>query len=495
MLKNNQNFYSRYLYRFLFVGGVVAAFWVRWQYFFIERMWPDEALYCWYARQIYNNPSMIFSKEIIEFHPPLFSLLLALGQNFFPPETAYRMVSLILNMAGVVVIYFLGRRVQSPFLGLFGSLALGFNFLYLSQATHILSDGPMMLFCELLILLMARMDMSRSLKNDIYVGMAGVAVVFIKWPGIIVLPFLGLYYLWAFPQESLSRRLRLGLVPLSMVGGSILWMVIYFSFLTGKLWPNLAVLKGVYLTKPFWYYAKNFHNIIMIPQLIPFFILGFFIVLIRRRRQDKLILLWFGIFFIALSLSKEKDLRYGLLILPSSLLISGIGVEYVLDALFKTPKRNFFAKILCVVLIIAFYVQMFPRTQRFLKKGTRQFIGFKEAGAWVRRHADSSTLVMAGSARIMRYYSGMNFRKYGGRIIGIPERQKDFEKIVKNTADPIVIEVDYWERTQPQWIFPLNKERISYLEQWGFQLKKAIFRRAYYQDQPLVWLFYRGTKE
>src|SRR5436853_3734180 len=57
---------------------------------FIERLDPDEALYSWYALKISVSPSFLFSKEIIQFHPPLFSLLLAGAYSIFSSDIAYR---------------------------------------------------------------------------------------------------------------------------------------------------------------------------------------------------------------------------------------------------------------------------------------------------------------------------------------------------------------------------------------------------------------------
>ena len=482
--------YDRYLYHFLFVLTIGIATFVRWKYLFIERMWPDEALYCWYGQRIFDIPSLIFSKEIIEFHPPLFSCLLAFGHFIFQPEMACRVVSMILNVSGIIVIYFLGIRIRSHFLGLFASVTLAFNFLYLSQSTHILVDGPMALFCMLFIFFLAKIDTCSSRRHDIYVGLAGLSVILVKWPGIIIVPILVTYYCLVFPQASLLKRFQKSLIPLTILGSVMFFMVIFFSYLTGKLWPDLTVLKGVYLPKPFWYYASKFHNIVIIPHIVPFFLFGFIAIGKGKDNRSKLLLLWFLIFFLALSISKEKDLRYSLLILPSSLLIAGIGVETVLKKLFKIPGRILIAEIICILCVFLFYWQMNPRTQRFLDRGGAQFTGFKEAGSWIKKQAGEYVL-MAGSQRSMRYYSGINFQEYGGRLMKLPKTKKEFEAFVRDTETPLIMESDYWERTQPEWIYPITEEKIKYFADLGFYLEKTIVRLVKNERKEVVWLFYR----
>lgn len=481
--------YSRYIYHLLFVVTVGIAIFIRLKYVFIERMWPDEALYCWYAQRISNIPSLILSKEIIQFHPPLFSSLLALGHIFFQSEMACRIVSLVINIAGIIAIYFLGIRIRSHFLGLFASAALAFNYLYLSQSTHILADGPMALFCMLFILFLSKIDATSPRKYDIYVGLTGMSVILIKWPGIIIVPIVAIYYFLVLPQTSLLKRFQKMLVPLAILGSVTLFMVIYFSFLTGKMWPDFTVLKGVYFQKPFWYYILKFHNIVIIPFIIPFFLIGLFMISREKDNRTKLLLIWFLVFFLSLSISKEKDLRYSLLILPGSLLIAGIGFEETLKKFLKIPKQILIAKIICILCILLFYWQTYPRTQRFLDGGAKQFTGFKETGNWIEKQVGVHTRIIAGSPRIIRYYSGINFQEYGGSITMLPETKKEFEELVRSTEAPLIMEIDYWERAQPKWIYPLSESRIKYLDGLGFKLQKTVSRTVENEDKDVVWIF------
>jgi len=483
--------HSRYLYHLMFVVTIVVAVFIRWKYIFIERMWPDEALYCWYAQRIYNMPTLIFSKEITSFHPPLFSSLLSIGHFFFSPEMACRIVSLILNLIGIIGIYILGIRVGGYFLGTFSCITLAFNFLYLSQSAHILIDGPMAVFCILFIISMTKLNVNNPLKYDICVGLIGCSIILLKWSGILVVPFLIIFYLVAFPEIPIFKRLKKATIPLFIIGMAILLLLLNNVIQLGQILPNVSALGGKHLVKPFWYYVIKFHNIIMIPYLIPFFLYGLFVAFTNKKREGKLLAVWFFVFLVGISVAQEKGLRYSLLILPSSLLITSMGLEDALKRILKIPSRVFIVKLICVLCVFLFYWQMYPRTQRFLDKGGAQFTGFKEAGDWIKKEATVDMQVLAGSPRIIRYYTGINFQEFGGTVIALPGRKKDFEGFIKSTEVPVILEIDYWERTQPNWIFPLSEMRIKYLNDYGFKLQKIVSRPVNNEAKDVVWVFSR----
>lgn len=490
--------YARHLKHLPFFVTMSVAFSVRLKYIFIERMWPDEALYCWYAQRIHNIPSLMFSKEIVEFHPPLFAILLSLGHFLFSPEMACRIVSLIINMTGIIAIYVLGIKVSGLFLGIFCCITLAFNFLYLSQSTHILIDGPFVVAWIFLILLLNKINTSNSLKNGIYVGLMGAIIVLLKWPGIIVIPFLLIYYSFAFPELSLFARVKKTFIPLAIISSITLSIIIYFSFLTGHIWPDVSVLKGAYMKRPFWFYVFNFHEIVMIPYLIPFFIYGFFVTLKSQNRRERLLFVWFITFFLALSLSNEKTFRYSLLIIPSSLLIAGIGIESIFKKFLKTQEKILSGKTICILCILLSYWHMYPKMEKVLNINFLQFTGFKETGSWIKEQVTPRTKIMVTSRRIVRYYSGINFKEFKGKLLPLPPNKKEFEEFIRNTKSPFLLEIDRWERTQPKWIYPISERKINYLSRLGFNLSKVIKRPLPFADgsqkkMPVIMLFKRDS--
>lgn len=486
-----------YFYDFLFIITVAFGTYLRFQYVFIERLWPDEALYAWCGQRIFSHPSLLFSKEIIEFHPPLFSLLLALGHFFLPSEEACRSVSIILNLIGIIAIYRLGIQISNRFLGLFCAVTLTFNYLYFISATHILIDGPLCVFLIFLLLVLNKaVEDQRACRYDVSIGLIGSAMVLLKWSGTLVIPFLGICYLLAFQEIAWTQRLRKAATSLGIILFTTLLLLINNQIQLGRFLPDISALQGLYFIKSMGYYTANLNSIVSIPSLLPFFLYGIFIAFMKKEHRYSLLWICFLIFFAAISITPEKDLRYSAIILPSILIITGLGLMESLKRLFIDQRRIILAQIVSLGFIFIFCGQTYLSTKVYLQKHINAYVGFKEAGLWVKGHVTEETLVVASSARAIRYYSNINFREFGGNLSQLPANKDEFERIVIDTKAPILLVLDRWEWTQPEWIYPLDEEKMKYLENLGFHLEKMVVKKAatskgLSDDIPVAWLLTR----
>jgi len=491
--KYRENFF----YDLIFFITVAWAFWVRLPYLGIERMWPDEALYGWYAQRLLGDPLCLFSKEIIEFHPPLFSFFLALGQWLMPGETTLRVVPLIFNVLGLMAIYFLGLRLSGRFLGLFCVLGLSFNYLYCTHAAHILIDGTLTTGLMLLALCLWRIHRRENyFKADGLVGVIGGILVLLKWSGLLAVIWIAAYYLLTLRECPFQLRLKRVALPVMMILTTTCVLFFNNKIQLGNFIPDTTALAGLYQIKPAWYYLLNLHNIFIFPHLIPLFIYGFVRLLMRRNRQDILLLLWFVIFFVGIALTAEKVLRYSLLILPVGLLIAGLGLEDILKRLLKSESRVGMGRWVCILLSIVAVVQLSPRIQKAVASGMdNTYLGFREAARRIKNLDSGDGLIVAGSLRIMRYHLGENFLEYGGRLANIPPSAREFEQMVAESSKPVIVAVDHWEATQPAWIYPLTEEKMEYLKGIGFRLEHVIQRelniaaQGHKQKVPVVWIF------
>ena len=107
--------------------------------------------------------------------------------------------------------------------------------------------------------------------------------------------------------------------------------------------------------------------------------------------------------------------------------------------------------------------------------------------------ADPETIVIAGSRRSIRYYSGINFYEFGGSLFVLPETRKSFEEFVEKIPVPVLIEIDNWEVTQPDWIYSGNI--VEYFKQFGFCMEKIVSRFTKNGFKEVIWIFYRGEKK
>lgn len=471
----------------LFILIFCLGFFLRWQYTFVDRLWPDESFYAWGALKTSENFGAVFSKEVSEFHPPLFTIYLSLWHFILPPEAACRFGALVFNSLMILGVYLLGARMSS-FVGLLSALMLALIPQHISQSSHILLDGPLNTAIVFLIVLLSYLKDSNSPKYDLSVGLLASIVILLKWPGVIVVPLVGLYYLLTLNTISLKDRLRRLFVPFFVIGITISLLLLKNWFQLGRILPEVGALPGGHLVKPFWYYIVNFHNIIFFPFLVPFFLCGLFVLLKGHERALRLILIWFVLSFISVSLTRDKDFRYAILILPNSLLITALGLEGFLRLVFKNNRAFLAAQTASLIIVLLFFVAFFPKIKDYLDKGTQQFTGFREAGQWLKVNMPNDALLMTSSNRAMRYYSGINFTEFGGRIKALyPTYSLDeLKATLTQIKGSVYWEMDYWERTQPAWVNPYPKAALNELSALGFEVVHVIERKIKIGDELLA---------
>ncbi len=489
----------KYLYPFIVIGIVALFSQMGYPYLSTQCLWPDEALYSWYAKRVFLDPSLIFSKEIIEFHPPLFSVLLALSYRIFPNDIAYHFLPFLVNILGIILIYRLGTKIKDRFTGLCAAVNLAFNSSYIRISTHILIDSTL---CVLIILLAnVLLDFyttpsSKPLRKQAIIGLIGAFIILLKWSGVLAIPFLLLYALFVTPGISLRYRLKNIALPLTILCLTAAFLLLNnFMKLGHLLANNTSAFQGKYLIEPLGYYFSNFGNIVTLPYLLPFFVFGLLIIFTKRNPAHTLLAVWFFVFIVGISLTSEKYLRYSLLILPAVLLICSVGLSALIDRYTKTPKQKIAVEWLVITILFSSYVMTLPRTQQLLNKSTAAYTGFKEAGLFIKKEAGRDTIIMAASPRTIRYYSGINFWEFGGGIISVPMDRRLFEETIENTPGPLIVEIDLWERfTQPPWLYPTSDGTRQYMISLGFQLVKVIAREVLGENGahgviPVIWIF------
>jgi hypothetical protein len=464
------------IYFIAFVFILVAAVWIRLPYLGIHRMWPDEALYAWCAQRIFHAPPVLFSKEIIAFHPPLFPLLLSLGHFFFPPELACRIIVMLINVLGIAGTYLLGVRLRSHFLGCLAALITAFNFLYLNQSLFILADGCLAVALIFVLTVLQRVTPTPPCRKDLFVGLAACAVILIKWPGVLVIPFLTAYYLLALDGLAVRERVKKLTIPLVLTVGITVLLLINNKIQLGHWLPDTSAVSGLYLVKPFWYYAKGLSNILIVPFLIPFFVFGLWLAFQKDHRPFLGPVLWLVIYFVAISFAKEKDLRYSLPAFPVIVLLSALGVEEAIRRLVKDEGLRFKLQAVFLALVAGFFVLNFAKTERILHMVSTDFTGFREAGQAVReeRAFSSDLLVVASSPRTVRYYTGINFLEFNGRLLPAPKTVAELSGLVRRSEVPVVLIVDAWEKTNSAWVLPLPEETAQALDELHFKLLRSI---------------------
>lgn len=474
---------------------------VRLPYLFTESMGSDEALYAWNARLVAAGVSYIFSGELLEFHPPLFPVFLSLFQAVVPAqlqhtEVGYRIFSLFVSLAGISAIYWLGIKISGRFLGLFCAILLTFNYLYFLQGTQILIDVPLTFFCIVLLIILMDGKHKYSRKRDIFVGLLSSVIFLLKWSGIALLPFLVIYYIFSSAPIPLHLKLKKLAIPVAIISGTmILYSFIKFIQCESFLLDIHELTTKRLDTKPGWYYFANLHNIVMVPAVLPLFFYGVYRLLKDNHPQKTLLIGYFVVLWGMLHFPTVKNLRYTIILLPAMLMIAGIGLEGSLQQFLQKNSQLRIGKFLTLFLVYLLCWQLHPRTEILLQKSLATSTGLAEAGQWLSRNTDPETTMIAQNARPTRYYSGMNYKKYGGPILVLPYKRSEFEDMIKLINGRILLQVEIWSSYHPFGFVPFEND--AFFQSLGFRLVKQIKRPVYTNDSldkrtiPVVKIFER----
>lgn len=480
---------KKYFYPVTLGFNLYLAVIFRLQHLFPERLWPDEALYAWLSERIFQNPLLIFSKEVTQYHPPIFTIILSLGHFFFPSEIACRVVVFLLNIFGIFLIYLLGKKIHSPFVGIMASIFLANNIVYFHASNLILLDGTFTVFYIFFILNLIDISSQSSSQKDIFIAVLAFLLTLMKWySGILLIPIVTAYYLLGLKAMTIKQRLKKMAVPLTPC------LLMTFFFIYAQFQSIITVFKGHHLIFPFLYYFRNFNALLGTPFLLPFFFSGCYMLLKKERAVKIALFSWLISFFLILSCIGEKDARYILPAFPAIFIISGLGINFFLTII----RQSIFKKILPIAIIIGyliFFVHLYMKNSLYLHKHNLSYTGFSQAGAWIKKNLKKEDILIAGSDRAIRYYSKINYKEFGGQLIPTPVSLSKFEKLTKNPERAIFLEADIWEYTQPSWIYPMTEEKVAHLEKLGFELKVIVYR-PYPSGKvwPVIWIFVKHPR-
>jgi hypothetical protein len=453
-------------------------------------LWPDEALYAWLADTF--SLQVAFSKEFIERQPPLFPFILSAG-HFIQPfsEIVLRGICVILGLLGVMAGFYAGRLIGgSHFIAGVCAFGIGFSPSYIGYMPRILSDATMMTSFIFFVIALSRAMETPAVGRHCLVGILGVLLVLLKWSGVLCVPMLFIVY--AFNRDPLIRSRAF--IPLGMLF-VVLCGLFYNNFLQlERALPNITALKGVIFTGPPWFYITHSRFIFPFPGAPYLVLLGFIIMWLSRHPQRVLISAWFLLTFLSVSMAGEKDIRYSFLFLPPAVMLTGILFDRVINLLSKKGSfQVLFKSVLSFFVILLFASRLNPG----VTPSEYSYLGFREAGEYIRGLKASSMILLADSDRAIRFYSRSQFKEFGGNLSVLPQSFEQLKDIISSAPGKIVLVIDRWEYTQPGWAYPLTREKLQNIKEAGFRLVSVVRKPEYdptlrgrsRYKVPAVWIF------
>lgn len=486
----NQRFYGLF---FLLILGVSVI--LRIPYLFAERLWPDEALYAWNAKRIFLHPELVFSKEIIDFHPPLFSVILSFAHWVFAPFMACHVTVFLINILGIAAVYLLGKKIQGPFLGCMAAMMLAFNRMYFGMSGYILIDGVLTVFVILFFYLLRDTPSKENTRQDWLIALAIMAMILLKWSGGIALVFVFSYYLLFLTHLTVRERIRKASVVL-MMGGVLVGLLLVLNHAVSGSWtPKVFGHSYDEFQLPFLFYWGQLDLVIRKP-LVPFFLVGLYLSLKNNDHRYRVHGVWILFVFLIISAMVNKDNRFMLMFLPSVVLLTGAGIESIISRFAGARADALFKPAAVVIVFAGLLFFQYPSFKPYLSANAASYSGFRETGKYVDEFiADfPDTLVLAGSPRGIRYFSGVNFTEFGGVLKPLPQSEQDMREIIRLAHGSLLLIVDDWEWTQPKWLYPLTNEKIAALKAMGFRLVYVVNKpagRADYStpNTDVIWVF------
>ncbi|HTY35547.1 MAG TPA: glycosyltransferase family 39 protein [Bacteroidota bacterium] len=313
---------------------------------FLDLQAWDEALYAVRARGIllfggiFDQTSFAIGGLYSSLHPPLYVWLTSISFLIFGvSEFAARFFSAFLGAGTILLIYRIGRDLDSPKVGFVAAMLFGLNPFVSFFARQGQFDSALVFFLTLAAYYYLRTHESRALQYAFYAGAAvGAALMTKLFVGCgIVLA----YFVWkAYASEDENKRKWTSLlVSLAAAAAVALPWHVYMTIIHGHGRPlffleasavlerSISGVEGNVKPLEVFYYINQL--LVLFPLGIAWFVMDLRKAFGERKSGWLFLALWFLIFFVVFSLMRTKLSVYILpMLVPASLIAARSMVNY-----------------------------------------------------------------------------------------------------------------------------------------------------------------------
>ena len=454
---------------FLIILLGVAGY-IRYTYIFAESIWVDETVYMWQGYRLLHSPMLLFSPDY--YGNTLFPLIILAFFNIFTSDRfiAGRLATYFFSLIGIVFTYLIGKELKDEYVGFLAALLVTVNPLHWFLGSRTLMDLPEATMVTGTVYFLLQFEKQRTPHHFAFLILAGIATIFTKIPGALILPGILFYYLLRMIASPSGAWHHLSLLKdqksltLLFLGGAGIFTWSKFPFFLGMLRsldPRLVFVNQL----PFMFT----YTILM------FLALGIAFSFFYRKWDVVALLCVFFSFLLAFSLfPAEPDPRHIAPLLPLGILIATFGY-FEFGSLVKLFVHLPFEWVLLVVGII-FAFSLHELGTQFILDKTYAFTGYNEAGQWLAENLPQGALAYVSSQGPIRLFSGLGYNTEGGPMRQIQTFGEGAEPDFSKATAPIFLHIDIWERG-PQWSFPFTEEKLRKLEAKGFRVEKVVFRK------------------
>jgi 4-amino-4-deoxy-L-arabinose transferase-like glycosyltransferase len=452
-------------YNLALLAIVIISACISINYINIDSVWPDEAFYAWAGHKIYQDVTVLSQTEIMRTISYVPFSITVFFNLFLDGFMAAKAMVISFSIIGVIGVYYIGSQLKNKFVGLMAAAFMAFNPLYMFLDTRALTDVPISTMMVLVFICLFEYEKNKNTLWGTLLGVSSVLCFFTKSSGIIIFPVLLFYFVFTRKTKILHEFKNKGFISgVSIIISCMSIFFVYNIIRFGTILPGgplSAYASSHFFGHGFEYYILSFPDVISWFLLL-FFIIGVVFALLNTTIPKFLaIALWFIVGLIIFSIVGEKDARYLLPILPAAFLFVGYGFE-------KLCINKQVRYLLITVGFILIFV-LGSQGVDFVKYKSNSYMGLIEAGDWLKDNAGVDSVIYAGSTRAMRAFSGFEYAEDGGIINVFPSTKEQFESGINSTTKNIFLELDIWEYTQPEWVYPLDEGKARYLDGLGFK--------------------------
>lgn len=449
-------------YNLAFLGILIVAFIIRVYYFPLtnnQPLWWDEAEYMSMAKAW----AFGYEYDFIPVRPILFSLISALFFKISNNEFLPRFFMLLMSMAAIFGMYYLGKEMYNKKVGLIASLLLSFFYLNFFYAYRLLVDIPSLVFFLFSALFFYKYTETYSNKF-LYIAAITLGI------GTLFRISTALFLLSAFILLLVTDKLRFLKkkeiwIALAIFSFILLPYIIwgYFQFhgfvITQAGAWNAPENPAKIMLPNLIFYIKTFLTALSWPLLIVFIIgffsiykliLGFDILIKNKNPELKkqfflLLLILIPLVITSFSVNFPED-RYLITIFPIAFIISGTVIPKMYT--FIKRKNKFLALILIIALLGGILFLQYQASDSLIRTKKDSYLQVKQASLWIKEHSDKSAKVFTISWPQNIYYSE--------RKTYVPSNnQSEFEQQIKDIKPDFLVLSIYekyydWAYAYPQ---------------------------------------------
>lgn len=438
-------------YDYLAIGIFIVAIALRLA-FSGHCLWVDEARDLDIARTFSQTGKQLFFGQPYLWHPIMEYIMLSISTSILGVTIfGGAVVPILLGSLTVLLAYLIGKEAYNKKAGILAALLMLIQPLHWFYSDRVLNDVPDAFFFTLSIYMFLKFIKTKENKFLYLTGLTTVLAALTRISSLILIPIFGVYILLNKDvRNSVMNRFlpkRNILLTLGIFIG-IFALSLFYNYLTLGTPINLSLYMGYVFTAtldaaPWWYYLASLPFFLKI-ELTALFIWGVIASLLNKSKSTVLFLIVFALFFIEISMVNVKVDRYIMPIVPITAIFGGYGLAALTATLKKYSKYLAYA-VLFVILawtLFSFYAD----GSSMISGKASGFCGLDQIGLWINQNVPPNETVIAGSATIIGFYADRN------NLIEIPANQSIVEDMFKNGSARF-LEVDLWERTQPQFIF------------------------------------------